>query len=185
MRFTNKARAAAALAACVAVGVVGGIAGSMAAPSKSTTKKAAARSAAVRAAGDRGPGGHHGGPGGRAVHSEEVVLNKAGTAFVTETEDNGKVKSVSGNDVTITEGTGTVTYKDVTVTIASGAKVTRNGATAAVSDLKAGDNISVSSSSDGTTVFAFDSTHQPMHGPGDGDGPGRHGGTPPAAAPTG
>lgn len=185
MGFTNRTRTGTVLAACVVLGAAGGIAGSMAAPSK---KKATARTTKTFArhhdlrGGFDAPGGPH---GGHAVHAEEVVLNKAGTAFITETEDNGVVKSVSGNDVTITEGTDKVTYKDVTVTIGSGATITRNGKTAAVGDLKAGDNIAVSSSSDGTNVFAFDSTFAPADGPGRHGGPGDHHWPPPAGAPGG
>ena len=188
MRITNRARAGTALAACVAIGAAGGIAGSLAAPSKKSTAKKSSTAAKTRAG--RGFGLRHGfdGPGGgrgRAVHAEEVVLNKAGTAFITQTEDNGKVKSVSGNDVTITEGTTTVTYKDVTITIPSGATITRNGATATLADLKAGDHIDVSSSSDGTNVFAADSTFAGPDGPGRHGGPGDNDGPPPAGAPAG
>jgi hypothetical protein len=75
------------------------------------------------------------------------------------------VKEISGNDLTITEGTKTVTYKDVTLTIAAGAEIMRNGAAAALSDLKAGDHVMVSQSSEGTFVGAFDDSHQPpRHG---------------------
>lgn len=111
-----------------------------------------------------------GGPGhGFAVHAEEVVLNQAGTAFITQTEDSGTVSSVSGDQLAVKEGTTTVTYKTVTLTIPSGATINRNGAKAALTDLKAGDHVRVTSSSDGTTVFAGDKTQ----GPGD-DGPGGH-----------
>jgi len=160
-------RAVAALGACVALGAAGGIGGALAVPGKKASTRA------VPARGDRGPG-HGGPPGGHfAVHAEAVVLDKAGTAFITETDDNGKVKSVSGNDVTITEGTDKVTYKDVTVTIPDSATVRRNGKTATVSDLQAGDHIHVDSSSDGTHVEAFDSSFRPPLGrPGpDGHGP--------------
>ena len=109
------------------------------------------------------------------------MLNKAGTAFITVTEDNGKVKSVSGRDVTITEAIGSVTYKDVTVTLPADAKIIRNGKTATVDDLKAGDRIHVSQSSDGTFVFAADASFRPGPGKGRGHrhGPGR--GSAPAA----
>jgi hypothetical protein len=116
--------------------------------------------------------GHPGGPpGGFAVHAEEVVLNKAGTAFITQTEDSGTVVSVSGDQLVIKEGTASVTYKTVTLTVPSGATVYRNGATASLSDLKAGDHVRVTSSSDGTTVMAGDMAGRP--------GPGAHGGPPP------
>jgi len=108
------------------------------------------------------------------VHAEEVVPNKAGTAFITQTEDNGTVVSVAGDQLTIKEGTKTLTYKNVALTIPSGATISRNGAKAALTDFKAGDRVRVTSSSDGTSVFGGDKT--PKDGPG---GPGRHGGGPP------
>jgi hypothetical protein len=129
-----------------------------------------------------GPGffGH-----GPAVHEESVVLDKTGKKFITQTEDRGTVKSVSGQDLTITEGTKDVTYKDVTVSVPSDATVVRNGKKAALSDLKAGDHVGVTSSSDGTFVFAADDSFRPMgrgmHRFGDRD----HHGPPPAGAPMG
>jgi hypothetical protein len=140
---------------CSVLGAAGGIASGGAATSKSRKANAA------------GAGGHPGGPGGRAVHEDAVVLNKAGTAFITATEDSGTVVSVSGDQLTIKEGTASVTYKTVTLTIPSGATIKRNGSTAQLSALKAGDHVRVSKSSDGTTVFADDGTHRPQ-GPGHG-----------------
>ena len=165
-------------AACVAIGAAGGIVGSMAAPAKHH-RTHTTNGTPPRFAGGHRPFGMEGGP---PVHAEEVVLDKAGTAFITRTEDAGKVKSVSGGDVTITEGTDTVTYKDVTVTIPDGATVIRDGATAAVSDLKAGDFIHVAQSSDGTFVFAADTSWRPHP---DGDGPGRFGRGGPGGPPPG
>jgi hypothetical protein len=164
--------------ACTALGAAGGIVGSMAAPAKH--RHSTATTSTPPPAGRHGPGGFRG-AGGPAVHADEVVLNKAGTAFITRTDDAGKVKSVSGSDVTITEGTATVTYKDVTITVPSGATIVRDGATATVGDLKAGDFVHVSQSSDGTDLFAADAAWRPSrgpwgHGPG---GPGRDG-PPPA-----
>jgi hypothetical protein len=182
MTISNRMRAGIALVACAAVGAAGGIAGSAAAPSTSKTKSSKAANAAKGRAGHPpggGPGGP-GGPGGRAVHSEEVVLNKAGDAFITETEDDGTVKSISGSDVTIHEAVGTVAYKDVTITLPDAATIERNGKTAKVADLKTGDHIHVSQSSDGTDVHAGDDTFKPR-GPG---GPGRDGhGSPPPGGP--
>ena len=182
MKSRFKPRKSVVVASCVALGAIGGIAGSAAAPSKTHKSKASTVRSAGRGYGHRGfdgPGGP-GGPGGRAVHEEEVVLNKAGTSFITATEDNGTVKSVAGSDVTITEAANGVTYKDVTITIPDGATIVRDGATAKVSDLQAGDRIHVSQSSDGTFVFAADPSWRPAWG----DGPGGHpgpGGPPPGA----
>jgi hypothetical protein len=182
MKLTTRSRAGLAVAACVVLGAAGGIVGSAAAPSKNSAKK----SSTTQTGGWRNHGGPPpgGGPGGPVVHSDEVVLNKAGTAYITATDDNGTVKSISGNDVTITEGVGKVAYKDVTVTLPGSATVDRNGTKAKVTDLKAGDRIHVSQSSDGTFVFASDASWKPSgradgHGPGGPDGPGGPGGPPP------
>ena len=160
-------------ALCAAVGAAAGIAGTAAAPKSRATH-------APRAAHFRD---FHGGPGrpfgGPPVHVEAVVLNKAGDKFITATSDNGKVKSVSGNDLTITEGTKTVTYKDVTLTIPSDAKIRRNFDDAQLSDLKEGDFVHVDSSADGTFVFAVDPNAvppRPHDGPWGGGPPGPPGG---------
>ena len=114
-----------------------------------------------------------------AVHSVEAVLNKAGTAYITQTEDNGSLTSVdaTAGTITIKEGTSTVTYGTPTLTIPSGATVLLDGKTSSLGKLLSGDQVAVSSSSEGTTVFATDSSFTPSgHGPG---GPGG----PPAGAP--
>ncbi|MEA2390989.1 MAG: hypothetical protein QOK31_1098 [Solirubrobacteraceae bacterium] len=184
MKHLKSTRTGLIAALCVMVGAAGGIAGSTAAKHKST-HRASSRAAgtAPRFPGPP-PGAHR-----MAVHEDEVVLNKAGTAFITATEDNGIVQSVSGDQLTLKEGTKTVTYKTVTVTVPSGAKVYRNGATAQLSDLKAGDHAHVSQSSDGAVVFAGDAAHGPGPG-GHRFGPGRFrdhgfgpGGPPPGGPP--
>jgi hypothetical protein len=165
-------------ALCATVGAAGGIASSGAAKkSKSSTAKSTTTTQNGARRGPGGPGGA-GGPGmhGREVHAEAVVLNKAGTAFITETEDNGTVASVSGDQLAIKEGTKTVTYKTVTVTVPSDATVYRNGKKAALTALKTGDHVHVSQSSDGVLVFADDGTFRPDH---DGHG---HDGPPPAGS---
>lgn len=167
-----------AAALCATVGATAGIATGAAATTK--TKSKAKTSQAAQGKGMRPGGGPHGGP---AVHEESVVLNKAGTAFITRTEDSGTITAISGSDVTIKEGTDTVTYKTSTITIPSGATIDRNGRTAALTDLKVGDRVHIGSSSDGTDVMAGDSTFRPAGGPGHGDhqGPPPNG-TPPAGA---
>jgi hypothetical protein len=139
---------------CAIAGAAAGIAGSAAAPSGN-----AKRSNSIRHVGPRW--GMH----GRAVHADAVVLNRAGNAFITQTEDSGKVKSVSGDKLTITEGVGNVTYKDVTLTIPSNATVVRNFSTSGLGALKAGDLVHATQSSDGTFVLAVDPSHRPA-GPG-------------------
>jgi hypothetical protein len=124
--------------------------------------------------GPPGPRGDHGG-----VHSESVVLNKKGDGFITVTSDNGKVKSVDAGAGTIevTEEANSVTYKTVTLTIPSGSSVMLDGNSSSLEKLAAGDHVIVSSSSEGTNVFAADSSFHP-------EGPG-HGGPPPGAGPPG
>jgi hypothetical protein len=118
-----------------------------------------------------GPGGM-GRPGG-AVHSVSVVPDKAGTAFITVTSDRGTVQSVDNGAGTITfaEGTESATYKTLTLTIPSDATITRDGKTATLSEIATKDRVSVSSSSEGTTVFAADSSFKPQAGAGKGGPP--------------
>jgi hypothetical protein len=103
------------------------------------------------------------GPGlltGPPVHSEMVVPNKSGDDFITITQDSGKVDSVSGSQLTITEGTEQATYKTVTLDIPSDAKVIRDGKKADLSDLQQGDQVHVSQSPQNSFVFAADSQYQ-------------------------
>ncbi|MCW3015848.1 MAG: hypothetical protein JWO02_2940, partial [Solirubrobacterales bacterium] len=179
-------RVGAVSAVCALAGAGAGIAGSMAAPNKAKKRGTTTSASGTTTTKERPEG--RGGPGrgfgrGPVVHAEAVVLNKAGKAYITQTLDNGLVKSVSGDELVITEGTTAVPYKDVTVKIASDATIQRNGKTAKLSDLKAGDQVHVAASSDGTSVFAADDTFRPRGrpgGPGGPGGPGRrgHGGPP-------
>ena len=190
------------IAVCALVGALAGIAGSAAAPTKSSkksngtaTKRALPRHEGFRF---RGPGGP-GGVGGPPIHAEAVVPNKAGDGFITVTSDAGKIKSISGNDVTIDESVGSVHYKDVMVTIPNDATIIRNHAKASLSDLKAGDDIRVIASSESTFVIAEDAAFQKQErrrfqkmfrdhrgfrfrgGPGPGPGRPDFNGAPPAA----
>jgi hypothetical protein len=191
-------RAAAGVAAVCAVGgVIAGIAGSAAAPSgsKSTATNAAARKR--WAPGRRGLRHHLGGP---IVHGQLVVPNQSGTGFDNVTIDEGKVKSVSGDQLTVTEGTDKATYKTVTLTIPSNAVVRRNWSSAKLSDVRPGDRVHVLVGPRGTFVGANDSNHtfpgpgrgwRHFRGPGpDGPpgppgppGPGGPGGPPPPGMP--
>lgn len=143
---------------CAFIGAAGGIATSGAAGTSSTTSKAATTAKAAANGTDR----HRGGPdGGPSVHSVSEQLNKAGTAFIEVTRDEGTVTAISGSDITLHEGTATVTYKDVTVTVPAGATVTRNDATAALTTIKVGDRVEISSSTEATSVRAYDPTFKP------------------------
>src|SRR5436189_4656309 len=133
MKITAPRRALLAIAACALIGASIGMAGAGAA----TSSKSKSASTTTRNA-NRPPGGMRGGP---PVHAEEVRLNKAGDKFITVTEDSGTVKSISGNDVTITEGVGNVTYKDVTVTVPSDARSEERRVGKQLSDRKAGDHV--------------------------------------------
>jgi hypothetical protein len=96
--------------------------------------------------------GHHFGRLGRApVHAELVVPTRQGT-FKTVTFDRGTVDSVSGDQLTIKEGTRTATFKTLTLTIPADAKVRRNGEDAQLSDLQQGDVVAVTSIEGGKTL---------------------------------
>ena len=94
-------------------------------------------------------GFHLGGP----VHAELVVPDRQG-GFKTVTLDRGTVESVSGDQLTLKEGTPKATYKTITLTIPSDAKVKRNGDDASLSDLQAGDLVAVVTTGDKTFVKA-------------------------------
>src|SRR4051795_9027962 len=94
-------------------------------------------------------GFHLGGP----VHAELVVPDRQG-GFKTVTLDRGTVESVSGDQLTLKEGTPQATYKTVALTIPSGAKIRRNGDDAQLTDLQAGDFVAVVTSGDKTVVKA-------------------------------
>jgi hypothetical protein len=185
MNRTRIKQTTAAIAACATVAAVVGIATGAAAPSKSNSNGGAApggppefgyavgpppgagpaTASAVKGKGPRvmfrvGPPGGPGTFGGPPVHSEMVVPNKAGDGFITVTGDDGKVNSVSGSQLTITEGTEKATYKTVTLDVPSDATVVRDGEKAQLSDLQAGDQVHVSQSPDGSFVFATDSAFQ-------------------------
>jgi len=170
--------ALAAVTAAIAQG--SGTRKSSSAKSKTTRAHGAQASGSAPPGAMGGPGGDMRGPGGGAVHSVSVVLDKAGTSFITLTSDRGTVKSAdsAGGTITIQEGTKSATYKTLTLTVPSGAKVMRDGKTASLGEIKAEDNVSISSSTEGTTVFAMDASFHPEHGPGRGGPPGM-GGLPP------
>ena len=89
----------------------------------------------------------------RAVHADAVVAVKGGQ-FVTVTLDRGTVQSVSGQQLTITEGTKKHAYKTVTLTIPANAKVRDNKQTAQLSDVKAGQRVLVVQGPKNTRVVA-------------------------------
>jgi len=92
----------------------------------------------------------------RAVHAELVVPTKQG--FVNVTVDRGTVDSVSvsqlTSQLTLTEGTRTQTYKTVTVTIPSAAKIRDDKQTASLSSLRKGQRVIVVQAPKRTFVVA-------------------------------
>ncbi len=90
----------------------------------------------------------------RAVHADLVVHTKTGWGTVTL--DRGAVKSVSGQQLTITEGTMKATYKTVTLTIPTTAKVRDDKHKATLADLKAGQRVIVVQAPKRTLVAAHD-----------------------------
>lgn len=175
--------AALAVAACALTAVATALAAGSSKHATTRHSSAARRAAQYHGGGPAGPGGlplrGPGGPGGGAVHSESVVLDKAGTGFITVTTDSGKVKAVSASEgkLTIEESANGIVYKTVTLEIASGAKVTLDGNSSSLEALKEGDRVVVCSSSEGTTVLAADSSFRPEGGFG-------HQGPPPGGPPS-
>ncbi len=121
-------------AACAAIGASAGILGTSAASTPSTASASAAPA---------GPHVRHArGALRRAVHADAVVPAKNGQ-FVQLTLDRGTVQSVSGQQLTIAEGTKTHTYKTVTLTIPTGAIVRDDRHAAQLSDVKPGQRVAV------------------------------------------
>jgi hypothetical protein len=189
--MSSRGKVIAVAGACTVAGAVAGIAGAAAAPA-SRPGAATTRHAAAGLPPRPGfPGGFRMADG-PAVHEDAVVLNRAGTHFITATSDNGTVVSVSGGQLQMNEAIGKVSYKTVTLTIPAGATVVRNMKSAKLSDLKAGDHVHVTQSSDGTSVIAGDGAFAPPGGrPRRPGGPGHfgpggpHGGWAPPPGPPG
>jgi hypothetical protein len=156
MKRSTLARTGIVGAACALAGGAAGIAGSSASSSSNATRTPpwpGPRGLLLR-------GGPLAGAAGRPVHADAVVPNQGG-GFDTITMDRGSFSGASGDQLTITEGTKTATYKTVTLTIPSGATIRRDGGQAQLSDLKTGDQVLVAQGPKGTLVLAFDAQHQP------------------------
>jgi hypothetical protein len=87
-----------------------------------------------------------------AVQGSAVVRTADGFANVTF--QRGKVDSVSGQRLTITEGTAKASYKTVSVTVPAGAVVRDNRQKATLSDVKAGQRVLVFTAPKRTYVIA-------------------------------
>jgi hypothetical protein len=157
MQRSTMMRLAAVGTVCALGGAAAGIAGSSASSPKPT--RATGTAAAIGEAPGRlpwlGPLAHASGP---PVHADAVLPNEKG-GFDTVTMDRGRFSSLSGDQLTITEGTKSATYKTVTLTIPAGATVRRNDSAAKLSDLKAGDSVLVLQSPGRTLVAAHDAEH--------------------------
>src|ERR1700729_4343722 len=88
----------------------------------------------------------------RAVHGDLIVPTKTGFAAVTF--DRGTVKSVSGQPLTLTHGTKRVTYKTVTLTIPTTARIRDNRKKATLADVKTGQRATVVKTPKATFVIA-------------------------------
>jgi hypothetical protein len=88
----------------------------------------------------------------RAVQGNLVVKTKAG--FVAVTFERGTVQSVAGQQLTMTEGTKTASYKTVILTIPSNALIRDDRQKATLSDLKPGQRVIVVTAPKRTFVVA-------------------------------
>jgi hypothetical protein len=88
----------------------------------------------------------------RAVEGSVVVETKAG--FKTITFERGKVDSVSGQQLTLTEGTRKAAYKTVTLTIPANAVVRDDRQKSSLADVQAGQRVLVLAGPKRTLVIA-------------------------------
>lgn len=127
---------------CVAIGAGASvIADAGAATSHAATGKAAARALRPRALARR------------AVQGDVVVATKGGK-FVTVTFARGVVSSVSGQQLTIAEGTKKATYRTVALTIPATARVRVNRQLGTLAGVKAGQRVMVIQAPQRTWVIA-------------------------------
>ena len=141
-------------AACVAIGAAGSAIATAGAASPgtstTTTGSSGASSTSAKTAHARGAGVRA--LERRTVQANVVVATKTG--FATVTIDRGFVQSVSGQQLTIREGTKKATYKTVTLTIPSNAKVRDNRQASTLSALTAGQRVAVVQAPQRTWVIA-------------------------------
>ena len=128
--------------------VAAGAAISAIASAGAATSSASSRSATAHARGQRGGLRRL----ARAVQGSAVVRTADGFANVTF--ERGKVDSISGQQLTITEGTRNATYKTVTLTVPASAGVRDNRQKATLADVKAGQRVLVLTAPKRTYVIA-------------------------------
>jgi hypothetical protein len=90
----------------------------------------------------------------RSVHGDLVVATRTGFANVTF--DRGIVRSVSGQQLTLAEGTKKATYKTISLTIPSSAVVRESGQKASLGDVKPGQRAIVVRAPKRTFVIVHD-----------------------------
>jgi len=134
-------------AACVAIGAAGSAIATAGAASSAPTTTSSRTGKAGRVRGAGAPALER-----RAVHANVVVAAKSG--FVNVTVDRGFVQSVNGQQLAIREGTKKATYKTVTLTIPSDAKVRDNRQASTLSALSAGQRVAVLQAPQRTWVIA-------------------------------
>jgi hypothetical protein len=113
-----------------------------------------AGASAIASAGAAGSSTAARSPVARAVHGDLVVATRTG--FVTVTLDRGFVQSVSGQQLTVREGTKRATYKTVTLTIPANAVVRYDRHAATLADLEAGQRVLIVQGPNRTLVVARD-----------------------------
>ncbi len=124
-------------AACAAIGAAAGIASSSAASSSSSPAPRPARRGALA----------------RAVHADLVVPVRGG-GFASATLDRGILRSVQGDTLKIAEGTPRATYRVVTLTLPQGARVRNDRQASTLSQLTAGERVTVLRGPRQTSVVA-------------------------------
>jgi hypothetical protein len=141
---------AGAATACVIAGVAAGSIADASAAGKSTqaqpTKSSQTKSSASR------PELRLGVLARRTVEGSLVVSTKQG--FVTVTVARGTVESVTGNQLTLTEGTPKATYKTVTLTLPADTLVRDNRARSTLAQVTDGQRATVIEAPDRALVIA-------------------------------
>jgi hypothetical protein len=137
---------------CVALGAGVSAIASAGAATGGTAKGAAGGTAKGTAATKRARSGGLKRFAARAVSGDVVVRTKTG--FATVSFERGTVQSVSGQQLTITEGTAKASYKTVTLTIPANARVRDDRHKATLSDVKAGQRVLVLTAPKQTFVIA-------------------------------
>jgi TolA-binding protein len=136
--------------ACVAIGAAASAIATAGAASSTTSTTGTSSSSTAKAPRVRSAGARA--LERRAVQANVVVATRTGFANVTI--ERGFVQRVSGQQLTIREGTKSATYKTATLTIPSNAKVRDNRQASALSSLTAGQRVVVVQAPQRTWVVA-------------------------------